>query len=481
VLEGQAVALANIDPIIALIKASPSPADAKTALMGRAWESGIVTGMLARTGAEESRPDGLAPEFGLSDSGYRLSDAQAQAILDLRLQRLTALEQDKIVKDYGDLLTSIAELLNILRDPDRLLRVIRDELTAIRGQFGDKRRTEILHTQRDLTMEDLIPDEEVVVTLSHAGYAKSQPLDTYRAQRRGGRGKAAASFKAEDFIDKLFVANTHDTILCFSSRGKVYWLKVYELPHGGRTARGKPIVNLLPLEEGERISAVRPIREFAADCYVLMATSAGVIKKTPLLEFSRPRASGIIAIDLRDNDALIGVAITDGTEDVILVSNVGKAIRFRETDVRPMGRTASGVRGIRLGSDQRVISLLTVDAAASGATVLVATEHGFGKRTSVADFPVKGRGGQGVIAIQVGGRNGGVIGAELVGNEDEIMLITDNGNLVRTGVAGVSIMGRNTQGVTLIRLSEGERLVEVERIEGLDGEAGEPLPDGEPV
>jgi DNA gyrase subunit A len=431
---------------------------------------------LARSGAEDSRPDGLAPEFGLSDAGYRLSDAQAQAILDLRLQRLTALEQDKIVHDYGELLTAIAELLRVLRDPDRLLQVIRGELVAVREQFGDERRTEIQHTQRDLTMEDLIPEEEVVVTLSHAGYAKSQPLDTYRAQRRGGRGKAAASFKAEDFIDKLFVANTHATLLCFSSRGKVYWLKVYELPHGGRAARGKPVVNLLPLEEGERINAVRPIREFAADCFVLMATSSGVIKKTPLVEFSRPRASGIIAIDLHDGDMLIGVAITAGAEDVILVSNAGKAIRFKETDVRSMGRLAAGVRGIRLGAGQRVISLLTVDASAARNAVLIATEYGFGKRTPVADFPVQGRGGQGVIAIQANARNGAVIGAELVGDEDEIMLITDSGNLVRTSVSGVSIMGRNTQGVTLIRLSEGERLVEVERIDGLDGETGEPLP-----
>jgi DNA gyrase subunit A len=479
VLEGQAVALGNIDAIIALIKVSPSPADAKAAIMARVWESGIVTELLTRGGAEDSRPDGLSPEFGLSEEGYRMTDAQAQAILDLRLQRLTALEQDKIVKDYGDLLTAIAKLLKILRDPDRLLQVIRDELIADKDQFGDKRRTEILQDQRELTIEDLIPDEEVVVTLSHAGYAKSQPLDTYRAQRRGGRGKAAASFKAEDFIDKLFVANTHDTILCFSSRGKVYWLKVYELPHGGRTARGKPMVNLLPLEEGERINAVRPIREFAENCFVLMATSRGIIKKTPLIEFSRPRPSGIIAIDLHKKDALIGVAITDGTKDVMLVSNAGKAIRFNESEVRSMGRTASGVRGIRLSSDQRVISLLTVDGEAAKRAVLIATEHGFGKRTKVADFPCYGRGGQGVIAIQFSERNGVVVGAELVGCDDEIMLITDSGNLVRTGVAGISVVGRNTQGVTLIRLGGGERLVEVERIDGLNGEAGEPLPADE--
>jgi DNA gyrase subunit A len=478
VLEGQAVALANIDPVIALIKASPTPAEAKAALMARAWKPGIVTELLARSGAEDSRPDGLAPEFGLSDAGYHLSDAQAQAILDLRLQRLTALEQDKIVADYGNLLSSIAHLLKILRNPDRLLQVIRDELIAARDQFGDSRRTEILQNQLDLTIEDLIPAEEVVVTLSHAGYAKSQPLGSYRAQRRGGRGKAVVSFRAEDFIDKLFVANTHDTLLCFSSRGKVYWLKVYELPQGGRGARGKPIVNLLPLEEGERINAVRSIREFAADCFVLMATSGGVIKKTPLAEFSRPRPSGIIAVDLHENDALIGVAITDGSEDVMLVSNIGKAIRFNESEVRPMGRAATGVRGIRLGKGQKVISLLTVHAGAAKDAVLIATEHGFGKRTPLADFPLQGRGGQGVIAIQANSRNGAVIGAVLVGGEDEIMLITDSGNLVRTTVVGIPIVGRNTQGVTLIRLGEGERLAEIERIEGLNGdEAGEPLPD----
>jgi len=478
VLEGQAVALANIDAVIELIKASSNPAEAKSAMMARAWAPGVVTELLARSGAEDTRPDGLAPQFGMNDDGYRLSDLQAQAILDLRLQRLTALEQDKIVKDYGELLASIGEYLQILREPERLLQVIRDELVAAREQFGDARRSEILENQLDLTLEDLIPSEEVVVTLSHSGYAKSQPVDVYRAQRRGGRGKAATSFKAEDFIDKLFVANTHDTLLCFSSRGKVYWLKVYQLPQGGRGARGKPIVNLLPLEEGERINAVRPVREFTAERFVLMATSAGTIKKTPLVEFSRPRTNGIIAIDLHDNDALISVCITDGFADIILVSNAGKAVRFKESEVRSMGRTASGVRGIRLSGEQRVISLLTADAAASGKAVLVATEHGFGKRTPIVDFPLQGRGGQGVIAIQATSRNGTVIGAELVSDDDEIMLITDSGNLVRTTVAGISLLSRNTQGVTLIRLGEGERLVEVERIEGLNGDgddAGEPL------
>ena len=358
ILEGQAVALTNIDEIIALIKASQSPSEAKLALLARTWRPGIVTEMLARSDADASKPDDVGPDFGLSAEGYRLSENQAQAILDLRLHRLTGLEQDKIVKDYGDLLEAIADLLDILSNPDRLLNVIRDELTQVRDQFGDERRTEILVNKLDLTIEDLIPEEDVVVTLSHAGYAKSQPLNTYRAQRRGGRGKTATSFKAEDFIDKLFVANTHDTILCFSSRGRVYWLKVYELPQASRTARGKPMVNLLPLEDGERINAILPIREFSADRYVVMATSAGTIKKTALPDFSRPRASGIIAIDLREHDQLIDVAITDGRHDVILLSTAGKAIRFQESEVRSVGRIASGVRGIRLDGDQRVIALI---------------------------------------------------------------------------------------------------------------------------
>ncbi|MGI9305000.1 MAG: DNA gyrase C-terminal beta-propeller domain-containing protein, partial [Gammaproteobacteria bacterium] len=469
VLEGQAVALTNIDEIIALIKASQSPAEAKTGLMARTWKPGVVTEMLARSGSEASRPEGLGDGFGLLDDGYRLSDAQAQAILDLRLHRLTGLEQDKIVKDYGELLDLIASLLEILANPDRLMRVIRDELEAVRDQFGDKRRTEILTTQLDLTMEDLIPDEEVVVTLSHSGYAKSQPLDAYRAQRRGGRGKMATSFKDQDFIDKLFVANTHDTILCFSSRGKLYWLKVYELPQAGRSARGKPMVNLLPLEEGERINAVLPIREYADDRFVLMATGNGTVKKTRLSEFSRPRPSGIIAVDLRGSDQLIGVAITDGNQDIVLTGSAGKAIRFNENNVRPMGRTAGGVRGIKLGSGQRVISLIAVEPGAENA-VLVATESGFGKRTALPDFPLQKRGGQGVICIQTNQRNGPVVGAVQVMPDDEIMLITNGGTLVRTPVQDVSAMGRNTQGVILIRLSDEEKLVEMERIARLNGD-----------
>ncbi|MEN8128783.1 MAG: DNA gyrase subunit A [Pseudomonadota bacterium] len=471
VLEGLAVALTNIDEIIALIKASNSPAEAKSQLVTRIWPPGVVIEMLSRAGAEASKPEDIKGEFGLAEQGYRLSEIQAQAILDLRLHRLTGLEQDKIVKDYGSLLDEIADLLDILSNPDRLMSVIREELIQIRDRYGDGRRTEIMTNYLDLSMEDLIPEEDVVVTLSHVGYAKSQPLDTYRAQRRGGRGKTATSFKAEDFIDKLFVANTHDTILCFSSNGKVYWLKVYELPQASRTARGKPMVNLLPLEAGERISAILPVREYSAQQYILMATSAGTVKKTALTDFSRPRANGIIAIDLREQEHLIGVSITDGSQDIMLISDAGKAVRFPETQVRPMGRTAHGVRGIRLGSAKRVISLMIIDPQSP--TMLVATEKGFGKRTPVEAFPSQRRGGQGVIAIQTSGRNGRVIGAVMVGEDDEIMLITNGGTLVRTPVGDVSVMGRNTQGVTLVRLSRDEQLVEVERIERINGEEDE--------
>ena len=467
ILEGQAVALTNIDEIIALIKKSESPAVAKEKLIAKSWKPGVVTKMLKRAGADVSRPEDIAPEYGMHNNEYHLSPIQAQAILDLRLHRLTGLEQDKIVNDYGELLDKIIELLNILQDPERLLQVIREELKEIREQYGDSRRTEITDAQVDLTMEDLIPEEDVVVTLSHAGYAKSQPLDTYRAQRRGGRGKAATSVKAEDFVDQLFVANTHDTILCFSSRGKVYWLKVYELPQAGRTARGKPIINLLPLQEGERINAVLPVTEYREDAYVVMVASSGTLKKTRLTEFSRPRASGILAVDLRDNDYLIDVAITHGDTDLLLVSNAGKAIKFSEDDVRAMGRNATGVRGIKLAASQRVIGLITIQPGMNATDVLIATENGYGKRTKIEDYPVQKRGGQGVIAIQTAGRNGNVIGAVGVSVEDEIMLITDSGTLVRTPVEDVSQMGRNTQGVRLIRLSEDERLVEVERIENL--------------
>ena len=467
ILEGQAIALTNIDEIIALIKKSESPAVAKEKLTARSWKPGVVTRMLKCAGADASRPEDLSAEYGMHDGEYHLSPTQAQAILDLRLHRLTGLEHDKIVNDYGELLDKITDLLDILQNPERLLQVIREELELIREQYGDDRRTEITEAQVDLTMEDLIPEEDVVVTLSHAGYAKSQPLDTYRAQRRGGRGKAATSVKAEDFVDQLFVANTHDTILCFSSRGKVYWLKVYALPQAGRTARGKPIINLLPLQDGERINAVLPIKEYREDAYVVMVASRGTVKKTKLTEFSRPRASGILAVDLRANDYLIDVAVTHGDTDILLVSDSGKAIRFNEDKVRAMGRNSTGVRGIKLTGDQRVIGLITITPNMNATDVLVATENGYGKRTKIEDYPVQNRGGQGVIAIQTHGRNGKVVGAMVVSEEDEIMLITDSGTLVRTPVKDVSQMGRNTQGVRLIRLSEEERLVEVERIENL--------------
>ncbi len=460
VLEGLAVALANIDEVIALIKSSSSRAEARAELVRREWTPGMVGDLLARAGATASRPDGLAEEFGFHGDLYRLSETQAQAILDLRLHQLTGLEQDKIVDEYKELIERIDDLLDILNNPDRLMQVIREELQTVLEAYGDERRTEILTDHLDLTLEDLITEEDVVVTLSHHGYAKSQPLSDYRAQRRGGRGKAATRVKEEDFIDKLFVASTHDTILCFSSRGKAYWLKVYQLPQAGRTARGKPIVNLLPLESGERINAVLPVREFPEDRFVFMVTAQGTVKKTPLSDFSRPRSNGIIAVDLREDDYLVNVALTDGGNDVMLFSNVGKAIRFHETDVRPMGRTACGVRGIRLGPEQRVIALIIV----SEGTVLTATEHGYGKRTPVSEYPVHGRGGQGVISIQMTGRNGQVVGAALVQDDDEFMLISNSGTLVRTRVAEVSVMGRNTQGVRLIKLHEGETLVGIEPI-----------------
>jgi len=471
VLEGLAVALANIDEVIALIKAAANRAEARQALMDRLWAPGLVTAMLDRAGADASRPEDLGDQYGLHEGGYRLSDVQAQAILDLRLHQLTGLEQDKIVGEYRELLEEIQKLLTILGDPQRLMEVIREELEGLRDQFGDERRTEIMIDHTDLTLEDLITEEDVVVTLSHAGYAKSQPLSDYRAQRRGGRGKSATDIREEDFIDKLFVASTHDTILCFSSRGRVYWLKVYELPQAGRGARGKPIVNLLPLEAGERINAILPVREFSEDHYIFMATAQGTVKKTSLSEFSRPRTSGIIAVGLNEGDYLIDVAITDGSRDVMLFSDAGKVIRFAEKDVRPMGRTACGVRGIRLGSGQHVISMII----AGESPVLTATANGYGKRTLADDYPVYGRGGQGVIAIQVSERNGPVVGAVSADDADEVMLISSGGVLVRMRVQEISIMGRNTQGVRLISLAEEESLVGIERIVEDKGDAEEPV------
>jgi DNA gyrase subunit A len=466
VLEGQTVALANIDEVIELIKGSPSPAEAREGLIARTWEPGAVTGMLERAGKMDTRPDELASEFGLHEGRYHLSPVQAQAILDLRLHRLTGLEQDKILNEYKDILDRIKEFSEVLADPDKLLQVIRDELDDIRSRYGDERRTEINTDYTDLQVEDLIPEEDVVVTLSHGGYTKAQPIGAYQAQRRGGRGRSATRVKDEDFVEKLFVANTHDTILCFSSRGKVYWLKVYQVPQASRGSRGKPIVNLLPLETDERIYTIMPVREFDADSFVFMATSGGTVKKTPLSQFSRPRSSGIIAIDLRDGDKLVDAKITEGDAEILLVGSSGKGIRFPESDVRPMGRGAAGVRGIKLPAGHEVIALSIVQDG----LVLTATENGYGKRTAVEDFPVQGRGGQGVIAIQTTERNGRTVGAVLVGEDDEIMLISSSGTLVRTPVDDISIQGRNTQGVRLIRVEKGQRLVGVARIEPIDEE-----------
>ena len=467
ILEGQAVALANIDAVIELIKGSASPAEAREGLVAGTWQPGAVSEMLAKAGEVSTRPDDLDGEFGQIDEGYRLSPAQAQAILDLRLHRLTGLEQDKIIKEYKELLDKIKEFYDILMDPDKLTTVIREELAEISERYGDERRTEILESHDDLTDEDLIPVEDLVVTLSHGGYAKSQGLDSYQAQRRGGRGRAAAKVKDEDFIDKLFVANSHDTLLCFTSRGKVYWLKVYQVPRASRVARGRPMVNLLPLDADERVNAVLPVRNFDADKYVFMATSRGTVKKTSLEAFSRPRANGIRALDLREDDRLVDVSITDGNCDILLFASSGKAARFEESKVRVMGRTAAGVRGIRLADGHELIALLIVGEG----DILTATEKGFGKLTAVDDFPVHGRGGQGVIAIQTTARNGRMVGAVQVNADDEIMLISSVGTLVRTPVEGISLQSRNTQGVRLIRLSKNERLVGLDRIISIqDGE-----------
>jgi DNA gyrase subunit A len=467
ILEGLAVALANIDEVIALIKASPSPAEAKAGLTSRDWAGGAVPDMLARAGEVIARPEGLDDALGLHGGVYRLSETQAQAILDLRLHRLTGLEQDRILAEYGELLDIIRDLSDILARPERLLQVIRDELGAIRSQYGDERRTRIERDESDLTIEDLITPQDVVVTLTHGGYAKATPVSEYRAQGRGGRGRAGTSMKDEDFVEKIFVANTHDTLLCFSSRGQLYWLKVYQLPLMERGKRGKPIVNLLPLQDGERITAVLPIREYGEDHYVFMATALGTVKKTPLVAFSRPRTAGIIALGLEEGDKLVGVDITDGRRDVMLFTTEGKAIRFSEEEVRPMGRNAAGVIGIRMPDGERMISLIIPDP---NGLILVASENGYGKLTSADEFPVHGRGGQGVIAIQTTERNGQLVGATQVTTDNELMLMSSSGVAVRTPAAEVSVLGRNTQGVRLMKLDEGERLVGVESVD--------PEPDG---
>lgn len=462
VLEGLAVALSNVDEIIALIKAAPAPAEAKQQLMSRTWRSSLVEEMLARYGGLQSKPDGLPPEYGLHDDGYHFSDVQAQRILEMQLQRLTGLEQRKIEDEYRQVMDTIADLLDILASPERIRTIIGEELAKTRSEFADARRSEIEINAQEISLEDLITPEDVVVTLSHTGYIKAQPLDDYRAQRRGGRGRQAARTKEDDFIDSLFVAHTHDYILCFSDRGRLYWLKVYEVPQGGRASRGKPIVNLVQLADNEKITAILPVKEFDENHFVFMATANGTVKKTPLSHFSRPRQMGIIAVDLDEGDYLVGVALTDGQHDIMLFSDAGKAVRFAEHDVRPMGRTARGVRGMRIGPDHQLISLVAV--ADEQLAVLTATENGFGKRTPVTDFTRHGRGTQGMIAIQTTARNGRVVAARLVASDDEIMLITTGGVLIRTHVHEIREMGRATQGVRLINLGEDERLAGLEKI-----------------
>jgi DNA gyrase subunit A len=466
ILEGLAIALANIDEIIATIKSSASPAEAKAALVARGWGPGVVPAMLERAGEVSTRPDDVAGEWGLSGGQYRLSDVQAQAILDLRLNRLTGLEQDKIVAEFADLLILISDLGDILARPERLLEVIRAELNEVKDAYADPRRTEIVANQEDVTIEDLIERQDVVVTLSHAGYAKSQPVSDYEAQRRGGRGKMATAVKDEDFVDMLFVAHSHDTLLCFSTHGRCYWLKVWQVPIASRGSRGKPIVNLLQLQDDERITALLPVREYDEGQFIFMATAAGTVKKTPLPAFSRPRVNGIIALGLADDDRLVGVALTDGDREILLTTTDGKAIRFAEGEVRPMGREAAGVRGIRLAREQRVTSLIVLDSG----LILTVSEYGYGKLTPADEFPRHGRAGRGVIAMQTSERNGAMVGALQVQPDDEIMLISSTGTLVRVPINEISVLGRNTQGVRVMRLAEGESLVSVERVAADSGE-----------
>ena len=465
ILEGLAVALANIDAVIALIKSSPASSEAKEKLLARSWKSDSVLAMLGEVGADACRPAELDEQYGLKGNEYFLSPQQAQAILELRLHRLTGLEHEKLINDYSELLKQVADYLDILENQPRLLNVVREELKSIQEEYGDERKTEIVESQQDLSIEDLITEEDRVVTISQTGYAKTQPLSDYSAQRRGGMGKAAAAVKDEDFVEHLLIASTHDTLLCFSSVGKVYWLKVFLIPVASRTARGKPIINILSLEEGERITSMLPITEYTDDHFVFMATLNGTVKKTALTNFARQRSAGLRAIELDEGDRLIGTAVTDGEQDIILVSSSGKTIRFKESDVRAMGRTARGVRGIKLVSGHTMISLIIPDA---GKQILSVSENGFGKRTKTEDFPVYGRGGQGVIGMQTSDRNGPVVGAVQVSDSDEIMLISDKGTLVRTRVAEVSVQGRNTQGVRLIRLKVGENLVGLEQVDEPD-------------
>ncbi len=470
ILEGLAVALNNLDPIIELIKASPTPPEAKASLMAKVWPSITVQEMLKRAGAASYRPANLGPEFGwqTKEKGYTLSDVQAQAILDMRLQRLTGMEQEKIVSEYKEVCDFIEDLLEILSKPDRVTKIINAELKEIKDKFGDARRSEIVMNTEDMSVEDFITPQDMVVTLSHTGYFKSQPLEEYRAQKRGGRGKQATATKEDDFIEKLFVANTHDTILCFSNRGRVYWLRVFEVPQGGRNSRGKPIVNLFPLQDKEKITAIVVVKEFVPDKYIFMATSFGTVKKTSLEDFSRPKKTGIIAVELDDGDYLIGAALTDGKHDVMLFSDGGKAVRFEETDVRSMGRQARGVRGMMMEKDQRVIAMLVADSEEQ--SVLCATENGYGKRTPIVEYTRHGRGTKGMIAIQQSARNGKVVAVALVTKTDEVMLITTGGVLIRTRVKEIRELGRSTQGVTLINLGEGEKLSGLEKIVESDDE-----------
>ena len=470
ILEGLAVALSNVDEIIALIKQSQTPPEAKQALMAKAWRSPLVAEMLARAAADVSRPDGLAANFGLVEGGYHLSDAQAQAILEMRLQRLTGLEQDKIVSEYKEVMLQIADYLDILAKPARITAIIVGEMNAIKEQYGDKRRSEIEHNPQDLDNEDLITPADMVVTLSHTGYIKSQPLADYSAQRRGGRGRQATATKEDDFIERLFIANTHDYVLCFSSRGRVYWVKVYQVPQGSRTSRGKPVVNMFPLMEGEKITAILPVKQFDDGHYIFMATAQGTVKKTPLSAFANPRGRGIIAVELDEGDFLIGVAITDGTHDVMLFSDAGKAVRFGEDDVRPTGRQTRGVRGMTLDLAQSVISMLVAENERQ--TVLTATENGFGKRTPISEYTRHGRGTKGMIAIHTGERNGNLVGAVLVEEKDEVMLVSSGGVVIRTMVAQIREQGRSTQGVTLINLDAGTRLAGIEKVLESDDDSG---------
>ncbi|MBT8138368.1 MAG: DNA gyrase subunit A [Gammaproteobacteria bacterium] len=475
ILEGWAIALANIDPIIALIKASPTPAEAREKLINTAWELGGVAEMLERAGVTASRPENLDAQYGLHDNKYHLSPEQAQAILELRLHRLTGMEHEKLLEEYRERLEQISEYIDILSDPLKLMALIRGELNEVVENYGDERRTEIIESTADLTAEDLIPEEDRVVTISHGGYAKSQPLDDYRAQRRGGMGKSATSVKDEDFVEHLLIANTHDTILLFSNMGKVYWLRVFHIPIAGRNSRGRPVVNMLPLEEGERITSILPVSEYLEDHYIFMATANGIVKKTALTDFARQRSVGLRALELEEGDVLVGTAITDGQSDVLLVSSEGKAVRFTESAVRAMGRTARGVRGIKLGKGHQLISLMI---PRDNGRVLTVSKNGYGKRTVVDEFPVKGRGTQGVIAMQTSDRNGEIVGAIQVDARNEMMLISDQGTLVRCRTDEVSELGRNTQGVRVIRLKQGESLVSIARIEDTDEDTDEEAESG---